>query len=174
MGMLNVKIRVIGYQSARRELQVEGTNSKGRGRKTWKDWSGHWSRVMLIIEISGGVWQLETIQQYVSAVMRVWSSMDCVLVTLNDSGSSRIFIPWYFNYPCIKSRSDIQSVMDKWYLRQDFIDFVHNRRPVSPKYLPDCVLLEQCLSPLGNKHFNELSDEFGVITQFSPDCLNKL
>jgi len=53
---------------------------------------------MLIIEISGGVWQLETVQHCLSAVMRVWSFMDCVLVTLNvssssSSSSSRI---WFF------------------------------------------------------------------------------
>jgi len=40
--------------------------------------------VMLIIEISGEVWRnLEAVQQCFSAVMRVWSFMDCVLVTLN-------------------------------------------------------------------------------------------
>jgi len=37
-----------------------------------------------MIEISGGVWQLEAVQHYLSAVIRVWSFMDCVLVTWND------------------------------------------------------------------------------------------
>jgi len=39
--------------------------------------------MMLIIEMCGGVWQLETIQHCLSAVMRVWSFMDFILVTLN-------------------------------------------------------------------------------------------
>jgi len=39
------------------------------------------------IEISGWDWQLETVENCISAVMRVWSFMDCVLVTLNISNS---------------------------------------------------------------------------------------
>jgi len=48
-----------------------------------------WSRMMLIIEISG---QLETVQHCLSAVMRVWSFMDCVLVKLKISSSSSMHI----------------------------------------------------------------------------------
>jgi len=39
--------------------------------------------MLLIVEISGGVWQLETVQHCLSAVMSVWFFMDFVLVTLN-------------------------------------------------------------------------------------------
>jgi len=48
---------------------------------TWKSWI--WSRMMLIIEISGGVWHLESVQHCLSAVMREWSFMDCVFMTFN-------------------------------------------------------------------------------------------
>jgi len=44
--------------------------------------------MMLIIEISGRVWQPETVQHYLSAVMRVWSVIGYVLVVLNVSTSS--------------------------------------------------------------------------------------
>jgi len=54
-----------------------------------------WSKKMLIMEISGEVRQLETVQHGLSAVMRVWSFTDCVLVTLSviSSSSSIIFKP---------------------------------------------------------------------------------
>jgi len=39
--------------------------------------------MMLIIEISVGVGQLEIIQHCLNATMRVWSLIDCVLVMLN-------------------------------------------------------------------------------------------
>jgi len=44
--------------------------------------------MMLIIEISGGVWKLVTVQHCLSAVMRVWSFINCVLLMLNVSSSS--------------------------------------------------------------------------------------
>jgi len=67
----------IDWVSAYRELQVDGTKSKRRGRKTKNqcvkfDMKGlDWSRMMLIIELSGGVSQLETVEQCRNAVMRV-------------------------------------------------------------------------------------------------------
>jgi len=42
-----------------------------------------WLGIMLRIEISGGVSQLETVQHCLSAVRRVWFFMDCILLTLN-------------------------------------------------------------------------------------------
>jgi len=39
--------------------------------------------MMLIIEINGGLRQLETVQNCLKAVMTVLSYMDCILVNLN-------------------------------------------------------------------------------------------
>jgi len=87
--MVNRKRRVTGSQHAgnyrlrrqrvrRDDVERDGTNVR---RLTWNFLD--WSRMMLIIEISGVVWQLLTVQHCLSGVMRVWVFTDCVFVSLN-------------------------------------------------------------------------------------------
>jgi len=83
-----VNKEVTGYQNAwnyrlrgqRVSWEVVGRTSVWR--LTLKRF-GLVKRMMLVIEISGGVWQLENVQRCFRAVMRVWFFMDCVFVRLN-------------------------------------------------------------------------------------------
>jgi len=76
-------------------LYIVWMKTKGSGRKTWNECVKVDMKkldlvtdMILIIEINREDWQLETLQPWLSAVMRVWSFMYCVLVTLNVSSSS--------------------------------------------------------------------------------------
>jgi len=85
---------VSDWISACRELQVERTKIKGRSRKTWIECvKVDMKRFGLVKEDAHNrdKWRSLTtgaVQHCLSAVMREWFFMDCVLVTLNISSSS--------------------------------------------------------------------------------------
>jgi len=73
--------------------------------------------ILRIVGVFGGIWKLETVQLCISAIIRVWCFMDCVLVTLNVIISSsvyyKIFSTFYLLIWITKISQKIQTIAQK-------------------------------------------------------------
>jgi len=102
---------------------------------------------MLVIKISGGVRQIKTFQHCLSAVMRVWSFMDGVLVTLRVSSSSSSSINQFVTYTFEKQYSKQFNDCCYYLFCLTDVDMKTYTAKVYFKQLNDTVSRSYCTNP---------------------------